>query len=134
MLSSFAYEAIISGIKFRAFRFCVEVHEVNPAFTSIIGRVKFSKRYGLSVHESAALCIGRRFLGVSEKFPRHQAEIADGKGGYVTLPLPVRNRGEHVWTSWRRTLKKLPAVLAAHFRAIKKRSSGWSNPACCDTG
>ena len=134
MLSSFAYKAIILGIKFRAFRFGVEVQEVNPAFTSIIGRVKFSKRYGLSVHGSAALCVGQRFLGISEKVPRHQAEIADGKGGHVTLLLPVRNRGEHVWTSWRRILKKLPAVLVAHFQATKKRSSGRSNPTCCDTG
>ena len=123
MLSSFAYEAIISGITFRAFRFGVEVQEVNPAFTSIIGRVKFSKRYGLSVHESAALCIGRRFLGVSEALPRRQAEIADGRGGYVTLPLPARNRGEHVWSPWRRILKKLPTVLAAQSRAREKRSA-----------
>jgi IS605 OrfB family transposase len=122
MLSSLAYEAIISGIKFRAFRFGVTVQEVNPAFTSIIGRAKFAKRYGLSVHGSAALCIGRRFLGSSERLPRHRLEIADGKGGYVTLPLPVWNRGEHVWTAWRRILKKLPAALAAHFRAAKSRS------------
>jgi IS605 OrfB family transposase len=131
MLSSFAYGAFISGLRSRGFRFGVEVKEVNPAFTSIIGRAKFSKRYGLSIHESAALCIGRRFLGVSENLPRFFGAIADGKGGFVALPLPVRNRGEHVWSAWRRVKKKLPAVLAAHFRAQSMRSSGLST--CCDT-
>ena len=119
MLSSLAYGAIISGIKSRAFRFGVEVNEVNPAYTSIIGRVKFAKRYGVSIHESAALCIGRRCLGGSERMPRRLLEIADGKGGYATSPVPVRNRGEHAWASWRRLRRKLPAVLAAHFRARK---------------
>ena len=60
MLSSFAYNGIGKFIRSRATRYGVEVSEVNPAYTSIIGRVKFSKRYGLSTHGSAALCIGRR--------------------------------------------------------------------------
>ena len=47
-------------------------------------------------HASAALCIGRRFLGASERLPSHLNEIADGKGSSVTLPLPVRNRERHV--------------------------------------
>jgi IS605 OrfB family transposase len=132
MLSSFFYGAVISGVKSRAFRLGVEVDEVNPAFTSIIGRAKFSKRYGLSIHESAALCIGRRFLGVSERIPRRLDEIADGKGGYVASPVPVRNRGEHVWSSWRRILKRLPAVLAAQNRARRTRSAGRRQPSCCD--
>ena len=63
MLSSFAYSSITTSLKSRAFRYGTSVMEVNPAYTSIIGRVKFSNRYGLSVHESAALCIGRRYLG-----------------------------------------------------------------------
>ena len=133
MLSSFAYHEVMQFITSAAARNGVEVGTVNPAFTSVIGRAKFCKRYGLSIHESAALCIGRRFLGVSERLPRHLNAIADGKGGFVTLPLPVRNRGRHVWSSWRHVRKKLPAALAAHFRAVKNRSSGQSNLACCDT-
>jgi IS605 OrfB family transposase len=133
MLSSFAYNEIEQFITSSAGRNGVEVEKVNPAYTSVIGRAKFCKRYGLSIHESAALCIGRRFLGVSERLPRHLDEIADGKGGYITVSLPVRNRGTHVWSSWRQVRKRLPAALAAHFRAVKNRSSGQSNLACCDT-
>jgi IS605 OrfB family transposase len=132
MLSSFAYTSIINTIKSRAYRFGVQVKEVNPAFTSIIGRVKFAARYGLTIHESAALCIARRFQGVSERLPRHLDKIPDGKGGHVALSLPVRNRDKHVWSLWRQVKKKLSAAHAAHFRAKKNRSSSRQKSACCD--
>ena len=47
MLSSFSYQAILTHLKSRAFRKQIEVNQVNPAFTSLIGRVKFASRYGL---------------------------------------------------------------------------------------
>lgn len=122
MLSSFGYSSIINHIKSRSYRVGVKVEEVNPAFTSIIGRVKFAKRYGLTIHESAALTIARRFQRVSERLPSHLDKIPDGKEGHVALPLPVRNRGKHVWTSWRTVNKKFSAALAAHFRAKRSRS------------
>jgi IS605 OrfB family transposase len=71
MLSSFAYNTIIQTMKSRGFRFGVEVCQVNPAYTSVIGRCKFATRYGLTNHESAALTIARRFQGASERLPRH---------------------------------------------------------------
>ncbi len=131
VLSSFAYNATIQAMKSRGFRFGVEVNQVNPAFTSVIGRCKFAKKYGLSIHESAAMTIARRFQGVSESLPRNLDNIPDGKGGHVTLSLPVRNRDEHVWTLWRKVKRKLQVALAGHFRATKRRSS--SPQACCDS-
>ena len=133
MLSSFAYNGIGVAIRSRASRYGVEVVDVNPAYTSIIGRGKFCIRYGLSTHGSAALCIGRRFLGNSERLPRHLDRVADGRGGSLVMPLPVRNRGMHVWSLWRQIRKKLPAALAAHFRAKKIDPGGRSNPVLCDT-
>ena len=120
-LSSFSYQAILTHLKSRAFGKKIEVKQVNPAFTSLIGRVKFATRYGLSIHHAAALCIGRRFLNLSEKVPRHLNKIPDGKDSHVALSLPVRNRGKHVWNQWRDVSKKVSAALVAHFRA--KRSS-----------
>ena len=38
----------------RGYRQGVEVKQVNPAFSSIVGRVKFMERYGLTVHQAAA--------------------------------------------------------------------------------
>jgi IS605 OrfB family transposase len=121
-LSSFAYSSITAHIKSRAQRQGVEIQEVNPAYSSVIGRVKFSKRYGLSIHHAAAVVIARRSLRFSEKPPSSLKDIPDGKGGHVALSLPVRNRGEHVWTFWRRLGKKISAALAARFKAMKNRS------------
>ncbi|MES2273286.1 MAG: transposase [Chlamydiota bacterium] len=123
MLSSFAYQSVLAHLKSRGASKGVQVHSVNPAFTSLIGQVKFAKRYGISIHMSAALCIGRRFLGFSEQMPQSRRDIPDGKGGHVTLDLPVRNRTRHVWHQWKQLNQKLPAALTAHFRTVKNRSS-----------
>jgi IS605 OrfB family transposase len=123
MLSSLAYSHIKNILKSRAWREGVEVVGVNPAFTSVIGRIKFSKRYGLSIHQAAGLAIGRRHLKASERVPRHLESIPDGKGDYVALSLPVRNRDKHVWSTWRILNQELKTVLAAHFRAKHDRSS-----------
>lgn len=52
-LSHFAYAAFHALLVSRAAREGVEVIEVNPAYTSVIGKVKFMARYGLSPHGAA---------------------------------------------------------------------------------
>lgn len=128
MLSSFSYKTIINCIKSRSFRCGVKIEEVNPAYTSIIGWVKFAERYGLSKHEAAALCIARRYLKLSERPPRHVDKVPDSHGGHVTFSLPARTREKHVWSHWRKVNKIVLAAHAAHIRA--KRSS--SQTTCCD--
>lgn len=115
MLSSFSYSHIIESLNAKGFREGVEVHTVNPAMTSIIGRLKFSKRYGLTTHHSAALLIARRYYKFSEKPSKSPMKIIH-KNVQVTCPSPVRKRGQHVWAFWRESNRKLKAVLAAHFR------------------
>ena len=121
-MSRFQTLALLMGTKRWFQRNGVEVQEVNPAYTSIIGRVKFAKRYGFSVHHAAAWVIARRSLKFSEKPPSSLKDIPDGKSGHVALSLPARNRDEHVWAFWRRLGKKVSVALAAHFRAMKNRS------------
>ena len=120
MLSSFSYNSIITHLKSRSSKLGVLIQQVNPAYTSIIGRIKYAKRYGLSTHLAAALMIGRRYLRFSEKVPSSLSEIPDGKEGHVTLSAPVRNRGKHVWSIWSLLSKKLRTALAAHFRTAKE--------------
>jgi IS605 OrfB family transposase len=122
LLSSFAYGLFIIFLIARAYKSGITVHQVNPAFTSIIGRVNYAKRYGLSVHLAAALCIARRYQQFSEAPCSPTGKIPDGKGGHVAFVLPVRNRTKHVWHFWGQVKKKLTTVLAAHFRAIRNRS------------
>ena len=65
MLSSFSFGKVKGYFLSRGCRQGVEVHQVNPAFSSVVGRVKFMERYGLSVHQAAALALARRLLGCS---------------------------------------------------------------------
>ena len=97
----------------------VEVYQVNPAFSSVMGRVKFMERYGLSVHQAAALVLARRFLGCSEGIPC-QRICPVGGGVRVAFTVPARKRVKHVWTLWGCVLGQLRPVLAAQ-RGLGRR-------------
>ena len=119
MLSSLSYSRILATLKARAHDAGLEVLEVNPAFTSIIGRHKFARRYGLSNHQAAALCIARRAINLSERPNRQGINPGDDHGAFS---LPVRNREKHVWSFWRQVARKEKAALAARRRSSTARS------------
>jgi IS605 OrfB family transposase len=101
MLSQFAYSQFLKILKSQAWRSGVELKLVNPAYTSVIGKVKFSLGYGLSTHLGAAMAIARRGLNFGERL-RVKSKFR--------LSLPVRNRAKHVWADWVRR-EKLPLEL-----------------------
>jgi len=101
MLSAFSYRKFFQLLFSRAAREGVEVIGVNPAFTSVIGEVKFASGYGLSSHGAAAVAIARRGLKFGERLRSRSA-----------FPLPARNRGKHVWSDWRRVAQRLRAERA----------------------
>ncbi len=120
MLSSFSYGKIKACFVSRGYRQGVEVHQVNPAFSSVIGRVKFMERYGLSVHQAAALVLARRLLGCSERIPRRRVCPANN-GVCVAFNVPARKRVKHVWTYWGAILGQLRPALAAQHRLGRRR-------------
>ena len=120
MLSSFSYGKIKAYFISRGYREGVEIHQVNPAFSSMIGRVKFMERYGLSVHQAAALVLARRSLGFSERIPRRWV-CPIGNGVQVAFTVPVRKRVKHVWTYWGAISGQLRPALAAQHRLGKRR-------------
>ena len=99
MLSSFSYGKVRACFLSRGLRHGVEVYQVNPAFSSVMGRVKFMERYGLSVHQAAGMALARRLLGCSEGIPC-QRICPVGNGVRVAFTVPVRKRVRHVWTLW----------------------------------
>ena len=115
MLSSFTYSKVKAFILSRAHRSGVQVYQVNPAYSTVIGRVKFMERYGLTTHQAAALVLARRALNCSEGLPR-RLEAPDGKGGRVTLTVPVGKRVRHVWSFWVGISGQLRPALAAQHR------------------
>ena len=70
LTNAFTKNKIVNSIVRRALRNGFQVKKVNPAYTSIIGKFKYSKKYGLSIHEAASFVIGRRGLGYEEKLPK----------------------------------------------------------------
>lgn len=67
MRYNFIYRQLLLAIERRAIKMGVEVRKVNPAFTSIVGILKYQQQYSLNRHTAAALIIGRRGLGIMEK-------------------------------------------------------------------
>ena len=120
MLSSFSYGKVRAYFVSRGYRQGVEVHQVNPAYSSVIGRVKFMERYGLSVHQAAALVLARRSLGCSERIPRRWV-CPVGNGVHVAFTVPARKRVKHVWTYWDAVSGQLRPALAAQHRLGKRR-------------
>jgi IS605 OrfB family transposase len=117
LLSGFAYRRFHALLCSRAAREGVEVITVNPAYTSVIGFVKFGPGYGLSRHATAAVAIARRGLGLRERLRSRSA-----------LPLPVRNRGRHVWSDWNRVARGLRAGSARGRRPSEGARGGGAPP------
>lgn len=82
-------EALIS----RCNRYGIGLHRVNPAFTSVIGMIKFMPRYGLNSGTAAAMTIARRAMGMSERPPHCLVRPED--------------RAKHSWTTWNRVARYL---------------------------
>jgi hypothetical protein len=71
----------------------VEVIEVNPAWTSVIGAVNYASRFGLSVYLAAAIAIARCGLSFSENAAGPVVAIPVN-GDHVTFLVPERNPKE----------------------------------------
>ena len=123
MLSSFSYNKIHSFLKAKAYREGIEVLEVNPAYTSMLGHIKYTRLFGLSIHTAAAYTIGRRGLGFFEKLPFGQeVSLLTTKNTTLLFKVPVRNPHLDRVEVLRKTFKEYKAAHVAHFRAEKIRS------------
>lgn len=101
-LSAFAYAQIQTGIRRNAARAGVELVDVNPAFTSLIGRVNYAERYGVSTHIAAAVAIARRAARFSER-----VNYIHGFRGRRNTPEARTEPRGHVWRRWSRVRKAL---------------------------
>jgi IS605 OrfB family transposase len=72
---NFAYRKLLERIKLLAKRNSIEVIEVNPAYTSIIGMLKYAPQYMVSKDIAGAYVIARRGLGLKEKVPKNYMEL-----------------------------------------------------------
>ena len=89
VLSSFAYTKVTMLAESKSHKYSVGLVKVNPAFTSQIGKFKYMRHYGISVHEAAAFVIGRRGLGYQDKVPKPMRHL-----------IPKGKKDRHHWSHW----------------------------------
>jgi IS605 OrfB family transposase len=90
-IHQFNYARLLEGLEREAIREGVEAIKVNPAYTSIIGRYKYQKQFGLTVHQAAAMVIARRGYKFRETLPKAVNKI---------LPKKVKESNRHHWSRW----------------------------------
>ena len=88
MLSSLSYGMFRDSLDSRGRRSGIEIIRVNPAYTSVIGMVKFMQQYGLNSGTAAAMAIARRAMRYSERVP-------------MCLVSP-EDEAKHPWSVWRK--------------------------------
>ncbi|MFP4119913.1 IS200/IS605 family accessory protein TnpB-related protein [Coleofasciculus sp.] len=94
MLSNFAYSKFVQLLKARCFKLGIQVIEVNPAYSSWIGLIKFMSMYGMNSATAAAFVLARRGMFLSERLPARTA-------------YQETESRKHVWSHWRLVAKLL---------------------------
>jgi len=78
-LHKWAYSSVLEKIEVYASPLGVQLIKVNPAYTSIIGKLKYSPMLGIDKDVASAYVIARRGLGFEEKLPKNYRELLKDK-------------------------------------------------------
>jgi IS605 OrfB family transposase len=114
MLSSWAYSRFYQLLQSILSNRGIELIAVNPAYSSLIGLVKYMRMYGLSSDCAAALVIARRGMRLDD-FP--QSSIT----AYASV-----NEDKHVWSFWSQLNKKIKRSSEINRRHDYFTVSNWS--------
>jgi IS605 OrfB family transposase len=87
MLSQWAYSRFYHLLESILSNRGISLFKRNPAYTSLIGLVKYARMYGLSSDIAAAIAIARRWMNLSERLPCS-----------ISAYLGVNPR-KHVWSA-----------------------------------
>ncbi len=110
MLSQFAYGKFSDLVHSKARLSAIQVVEINPAYSSLIGMIKFMGLYGLNSGTGAALVLARRFFRFSERLPR-----------CLNALLQPVDCNKHVWHYWAATSKLLKGCHRHSFFNVRVR-------------
>jgi IS605 OrfB family transposase len=75
ILQFFSYRRILKKIESLAIREGIEIVKVNPAFTSVIGMMKYCPQYFIDKDVAGAYVIGRKALGFKEEIPENYKKL-----------------------------------------------------------
>jgi IS605 OrfB family transposase len=75
ILQFFSYRRILKKIESLANQEGIEIVKVNPAFTSVIGMMKYCPQYFIDKDVAGAYVIGRKALGFQEEIPENYKKL-----------------------------------------------------------
>jgi predicted transposase len=107
MSSNFVYRKIITTLISKSIKERVTLAQVPAYYSSLIGRVKYQRTYGLSIHQSAALVLARRAMGFKEKVPNQMMPVLfakEAKEGHALSDLFKHWKKVQAWLSSLREL------------------------------
>ena len=116
-VSSFAYAKMKTSALAQGFKRGFSVYTTNPAYTSFIGKVRYMRPMGISVHGAASYVIGLRGMGM-EALCTPPAEIAD--------LLPQEHKKKDIWAQWRYIYNALKGI-RTHAFYMKIDSLDWGD-------
>jgi IS605 OrfB family transposase len=105
LLSSFAYSKFKEALLSRASKTGLEVHAVNPAFTSKIASIKYQPVFPQhSIHTLASFVIARRGMGelISGKTGSQNPLYTERFKKPISVPDPARSLERGCWLRWKR--------------------------------
>ncbi|AGL03453.1 IS200/IS605 family accessory protein TnpB-related protein [Desulfoscipio gibsoniae] len=122
MSHGFIWSKFLAMTQRRALRKGVPLVKIKPAFTSVIGILKYQVQYGLSNHEAAGYVIARRGLGLNcEKVPKplvKQFIKKKKKDGFSKLTN---------WKQWSSIKKAVVAAIKKHTKKEVQSLVSWQH-------
>jgi len=140
-LQSFSYKNILEKISRVAKREGIEIIEVNPFYTSVIGKLKYSPIYNIDKDTAAAFVIARRALGFKEEIPENYEKLINDEDylNYAIVELEEKvkevrekkkkEKNKHKRKAIKTELKKLKNELNLLKKHLKDLKSGKREPA-----
>ena len=113
MLSGWGYSEFFKQLSSILANRGIQLKTVNPAYTSLIGLVKYVRQYGISSGVAAAFCIARRGMYLKEKMPSS-----------IKAKLSVKD-GMHSWNYWNKLNKKIKTCTVIRNRHSYYSISNW---------
>jgi IS605 OrfB family transposase len=78
-LQKWIYKRLLNKIEITARRNGIEIRKVNPAYTSVIGKLKYAPQFNIDKDIAAAFVIARRGLGFKESLPKNYKGLLSDK-------------------------------------------------------
>jgi IS605 OrfB family transposase len=96
VLQRFSYERILNKIERLCLLNGIEIIKVNPSYTSIQGKLKYSPQLGIDKDIAGAYVIARRGLGLEESVPKNYRRLLKDKRFLNYLELSLKQRQEEL--------------------------------------